>query len=790
MQQREWHIQPPLDPPVELLAFVNQDKIAANYLMQRGITSPEQVSTYLEPDRKNLADPFDLLDMKPAVDRILGSLETGEIIGIWGDFDVDGQTSTAILVECLTRLGANIHYYLPVRGKESHGIAIPSLQAFLQKGIQLLITCDTGITAHDAVEYANVNLVDVIITDHHTLPEELPPALACINPRRLPDEHPMATLSGSGTAFELMLAVCRQHNQEEIAFQSIDLAALGLIADLAPLQKDARLITQLGLLQMAQQPRAWIQALMTAANIKSYSMDEQTVGYLIAPRLNAFGRLGDANPLVRFLMDSDPNEIPVIAQKLERLNADRRWLSNQVGQSALEQYNRQRELWDDPIIILSNPAWPGGVLGLAASRLVSESNRPAILLNESSDGLLRGSARSVEGINITEAITSARNLLSGFGGHPMAAGMSLPIENLPEFRRTLNNWIRENGLAAVPPPSLEIDAEIPISSITSELFANLQRLAPFGNGNPPLVFCTRSVHIVSSIGLGRGKEHYKFILEDQSGNSIPAIWWGADTENIPSNRFDLAFSLRENHYQGESTLQAEWMDFHLLEEDEMNLTSFTGLQILDLRTSNNPLENARKICSGTRYLIFQEPPPVDHEETAGRLHLETVENLIMASLPPSILILEKIIQTTHPQKMVLAFDAPVPSTPLIFLKHLSGLIQYAVTNREGLANLHDLAEAANAREDTVEAVISWLVSAGKIQVSAKDQDLLEFSIENHPEDSAGKYEAEKTINYLLKETIAFQKFLYSQSVEEITNLLSRFLKPPTSNIKKPGFHTK
>ncbi|MEI8130782.1 MAG: single-stranded-DNA-specific exonuclease RecJ [Leptolinea sp.] len=784
MQQREWHIQPILDAPAELLASVNQNGIAANYLIQRGITSPQQVSRYLEPDPKNLTDPFDLPDMKPAVNRILQALESGEVIGIWGDFDVDGQTSTAILVECLTRLGGKAHHYLPVREKESHGIAIPSLQVFLQKGIQLLISCDTGISAHAAVQYANAHQVDVIITDHHTLPEDLPPALACINPRRLPDEHPLATLSGSATAFELMLAVCRKKNLEEIALQSIDLAALGLIADMAPLQKDARLITQLGLQRLTQKPRAWIQALMTAANLKSIVMDEQTVGYLIAPRLNSFGRLGDANPLVCFLMDSDLSELPGIAQKLEQLNADRRWLSNQVGQSAMEQYNHQPDVWNDPIIVLANPTWPGGVLGLAANRLVSEFNRPTILFNESTDGVLSGSARSVAKINITEAITASGHLLNGFGGHPMAAGMSLSAENLPEFRRSLNNWAKEKGLATIAPPALEIDTEIAISSITANLFTELNRLSPFGNGNPSLIFCMRSVQIVSSKSMGRSKEHYKFILEDQVGKSIPAVWWGADIEHVPSGRFDLAFSLRENKYLGKSTLQAEWIDFQPVEDAEIRLTPSTGFQIEDLRRSVNPLKEAKNNYIGLNYLVFQEPPVLSQEDSAGRLQLSPVENLIMASIPSSTSILEKAIQSTHPKKVILAFDAPATLSPQGFLKHLSGLIQYAISNRNGLANMNHLAQAVNARVETISAGIAWLVSAGKIKIIARDQDLIEFSIENHPEDSASKSEAENKIAYLLKETAAYQKSVYSLPEEDINNLLSGFLKPSLSNKKK------
>ncbi len=306
-----------------------------------------------------MTDPNEMPDMDIAVERIIKAIHTHELIGIWGDFDVDGQTATAVLVECFTKLGANVQYYLTVRGKESHGISIPSLQKFLKIGISLLITCDTGISEHEAVIYSVENLVDVIITDHHTLPETLPSALACINPRCLPEGHPLGFLSGSAAAFELMLAVCRKLGREEIAFESIDLAAIGLIADLAPLIKDSRLVAQLGLMRLNNQPRLCFKSLLEAAGMPARYVDEQTIGFILAPRLNAAGRLEDANPLVGFLMDREPDTIPDTAARLEAMNANRKWLCDQVYQSAIDQVTRQKELADSPIIVLSHPTWRG-----------------------------------------------------------------------------------------------------------------------------------------------------------------------------------------------------------------------------------------------------------------------------------------------------------------------------------------------------------------------------------------------------------------------------------------------
>jgi single-stranded-DNA-specific exonuclease len=768
---RQWEVKTPPKIPPDLLAEVGENRIVAAYLYERGIISSDELKKYLEPDKNNLSDPFDLPDMQKAVERVLAAIRQKETIGIWGDFDADGQTSTALLVESLTRLEASVKYYLPIRGKESHGLAIPSLSDFLDKGIRLIITCDTGISAHEAINYANERQVDVIVTDHHSLPDELPLALACVNPNRLPTGHPMRTLSGSATAFELILALCKQLDREVVAFDSIDLAALGLIADLAPLEKDVRLIAQIGLKRLSTQPRAWIKSVLTAANIQTNVVDETTIGFTIAPRLNALGRLDDANLIIPFLMDQDPNP-GEMAAKLERLNADRRWLSSQVGQSAIDQVSRHSEILQEPVIILSNPVWPGGVLGLAASKLVNEYKRPTILLNESPEGILRGSARSVEGINITEAITSASDLLLSSGGHPMAAGLSLKSDNLPEFHRRICTWLKDKDLAEIQPPPLKIDAEVSVADITPEFFVNIQRLAPFGNSNPPLVFCVRRVKTLSSKSLGRNREHYRFMIEDQAGNSLTAVWWGTNTNQFPEGWFDLAFSLHENHFKGETTLQAEWIDFHAVEDLEIKTLQSQRIQVIDLRGfefswNDLPVEILPD-CSQ----VFQEPPALDNNPAVGRTSIKPMENLILASIPPSINILEDIIKAARPTRVILAFSSSFAENPNVMLKHTAGLIRYAVTNREGLASIHELAEAANAREETIFAIIEWLAYSGKISVLAKDNDLLDFTICEKTEDLPKKINAEKTISFLLNETQAFKKYLHRLSFEEISSLIN------------------
>jgi single-stranded-DNA-specific exonuclease len=771
--EREWKIKSPGTPPADLLNSVDGNSIVAGYLMERGITSSGGAIRYLHPDSRNLTDPRELPDLEKAAARVRHAMDHHESIGIWGDFDVDGQTATAILMECLTGLGAQVNYHLPVRGRESHGITLPVLKEFLGTGIQLLITCDTGISEHEAIHYAMEKGVDVIITDHHTLPEELPPALACVNPRRLSEDHALGSLSGSGTAFELMLAVCRGYNREELALESIDLAAIGLIADLAPLKLDSRLLAQLGLQLMTSRPRAWISAMQETARLSVSTLDEQTIGFLLAPRLNAAGRLEDANPLVGFLMDRSPETIKNTAEHLETLNANRKWLCDQVYQAARDRLERQRELAEDPVIVLSNPTWTGGVLGLAAGRLAADYNRPAILLNDSTDGMLRGSARSVEGINITEAIASAAACLHTYGGHPMAAGLSLPTENLPEFRRQINAWLRQKGLVVSGPPVLEIDAELSLSQINPEFYRAIKSLAPFGNENPSLVFCSRQLEIAAARPLGRNHEHFKFVLKDASGNSLPMVWWNADESRIPDGKFDLAFSISENEYKGETTLQAEWIDGQSLEEREIELQPSQKIHIVDFRSSPDPLKEAISACGNRNYLVYEEPPVLDNPFSAGRYHLYSSDILILASLPPSPQVFEQIITKTSFTSLFLAFQ---PSTTLsisAFLKHLAGLIKFAVEVRTGLASLQDLAEIMNENIQTIEAGIQWFASSGKIEILAKDDQLYKFSLQNHTVQNEMVQKAESQLQFFIKEKQSYLRYFTSLSNETLSSLIEK-----------------
>jgi single-stranded-DNA-specific exonuclease len=466
-----WLDPPPVEIPASF-ADLGLPPLIAQTLVRRGITTPEAARAFLDPHSQPIVSPFELPGMQSAVERIFLAIRREEQICVWGDFDVDGQTATALLVQTLGALGAEVTYHIPIRAVSSHGVHIPQLTEIIDRGAKLILTCDTGITAHEAVEYAKSRGVDFVITDHHEPGPTLPDAAAVVNPKLLPEDHSLGTLAGVGVAYKLAEALFsqkpllpgRERAGVRVETESLlDLVALGLIADVALLTGETRSLVQKGLEALRNSKRLGLKAIAQLAGQPLSQANEEYVGFVLAPRLNALGRLGDANPAVELLITANQSRANVIAGQLEGLNAQRKLLTSQVYQAAEAQLRADPSLLTQPAIVLGNPAWPGGVVGIVASRLKERYNKPVILFNTAEGEPARGSARSIEGLHITEAIAAQSDLLLGFGGHPMAAGLSLAQENLPAFRKGLCKTIEGMlGKSAREEPTLQIDAWMPV----------------------------------------------------------------------------------------------------------------------------------------------------------------------------------------------------------------------------------------------------------------------------------------------------------------------------------------
>lgn len=381
MIQSNWKwVEPqPLSMPDEIYHHYSSSPIIVNALVNRGITTLKQASSFFDPKQYKQSPFIDFQDIAKAIQRIHIAIQKNELIGIWGDFDVDGQTATTLLVTCLRTIGARVLHHIPLRADEGHGMSPLGLETLLKNGIGLLITCDTGITSHEAVNLANKHKVDVIITDHHSLPDRLPSALAVINPNLLPVNHPLHDLSGVGTAYQLARALYQNTQFENDSKDLLDLVSLGTIADLARLNPENRFLVQLGLEELRQNKRTGLQELFKLAKFNPTHMSEEHISYLIAPRMNAIGRLSDANVMVEFLTSPDRLRTKKVALELEALNGQRQLAVEQIYKSALVQIEKNPVILEEPVIVLSQAGWEAGVIGIVASRLVEKFQKPAIL---------------------------------------------------------------------------------------------------------------------------------------------------------------------------------------------------------------------------------------------------------------------------------------------------------------------------------------------------------------------------------------------------------------------------
>lgn len=713
-----------IDPvPVHIpasFAELQLPPLVAETLVRRGIDTLEAARAFLHPDSQPSV-PFP--GMEPALERIQAAIRNGERICVWGDFDVDWQTSTTVLVQTLQAIGGDVVYYIPVRSREGHGVHIETLRPIIDHGAKLLITCDTGITAYEAIDYANSRGVDVIVTDHHDLGPRLPNARAIVNPKMLSEDHLLANLAGVGVAYKLAEALLTA--QEGPATPPthphalLDLVALGLISDVALLKGETRTLVQRGIQRLRMTDRIGLRTMAEMSGTSLESLTEESIGFTFAPRLNALGRLGDANPSVELLLSRDPSRARVIATQIEGLNTQRRLLTNQVYEAAEAQLRENPDLRNEPVIILVNENWPGGVLGIVANKLVERYHKPTILFNQSENGILRGSARSVEGLHITEAIATQRDRLLDFGGHPMAAGLALEAWNLEPFRKGLRKAIEEQlGRVLPQEPALPIDAWLKLDEISLEFAQELEALAPFGAGNPTLTFATHRVRLRSATTIGKSREHLRFTIEDENGNLQSILWWGGAGSALPDegSTFDIAYSLRASTFRGDRQVTLQFEEFRIVEEVPPELRK-RRIEIVDCRQELAAFET---LPEGS--LVWAEG--LHKSKGKSRLELTPADELVIYTAPPSPSDLRLVLERVKPQKVYLFGVAPEPERADAFLAHLAGLTKYVMNQRAGKVSIAELAAATGHRDGTIRLGLEWLSAGGHISILGDEETIV------------------------------------------------------------------
>jgi single-stranded-DNA-specific exonuclease len=577
----QWILASEEQPPTWFVQAVKQytptssGSFAAQLLWQRGIRDVSQLATFVNPKVYQPASPFEFgQEMRLAVERLQRAWETCEKIAIWGDFDADGVTSTAVLWEGLGQFftpNVQLVYHIPNRLVESHGLNCQGIDNLAKQGSTLIVTCDTGSTNIDEIIYAQKQGIDIIVTDHHTLPPQRPPVTAIINPRYLPCEHQLFNLSGVAVAYKLVEAF--YHTLPNVPRQPLeellDLVAVGLIADLVELRGDCRYLAQLGIERLQadfQQPpslrrRPGIGRLL---ELCQKSGDRPTdISFGLGPRINAVSRIqGDASFCVELLTSRDSQRVCELAENTELANSRRRCLQKEVAEQVKQKLN-QMDLSTTSVIVLADSQWPVGVLGLVAGQIAQETGKPTILLSTEtntpfSSAIARGSARSVNSVDLYQLVKNQAHLLHSFGGHPYAAGLSLPVENIPLFTEAINQQLRQTLKGATLTPTIQGDLKVKVAQLGKELFLELKLLEPCGMGNPVPKLLIENCwfenawHRHQQDWRGEKIQYIKteFDIRDESTkNPFPGVWWGHYKEELPPGRCDCIAELDYNSFK-------------------------------------------------------------------------------------------------------------------------------------------------------------------------------------------------------------------------------------------------
>ena len=533
-------------------------------LAARGLTDAVSAKLFLDAKLSDLRDPFLIPDMQKAVDRIRKALRKKEAITVFGDFDTDGVTSTAVLVKVLRQLGADVVGVLPDRLSEGYGFSVAALQRCVESRKQeLIITTDCGTSSHDAVQEANKLSIDVIVTDHHDINGEIADALAVVNPKR-GDDADSKLLAGVGVAFKLCDALIKdfKNSGDDVAGidleEVLDLVAIGTVADVVPLLADNRILVKHGLKRINAKPSIGLSALIKISKIDTV-MTCYHIGFQLAPRLNASGRLGNADKALDLVLSTDRQEAFNLARELDGINKERRIIENEILEAAVEDVDRRFDPDHVYGIVTGKENWHVGVVGIVASRICGRYHRPSIVIGFDKDGMGRGSCRSITGINMVEVLAKCENLLEAYGGHAMAAGITIKQNNLVAFRRKFNEACSELVDIKDMKLTFQVDAWIDLADANEKLLRGIDKLAPVGSGNPTPIWGVRGVKPVDTPRIV-GKNHIKMIV-GQGDIQLDSIGFGLGDVELPSGSMDMLVQLKENTFGGRRTLQLNIKDF-------------------------------------------------------------------------------------------------------------------------------------------------------------------------------------------------------------------------------------
>ncbi len=569
--QKRWSIEPDhSQEELQLATELKVSPIVAKLLINRGLGDPHKAWQFLAADMESLLSPWDLKGMREAVACVTKTMEEGGSIVVYGDYDVDGITATSIVYRFLKRCGASVSYYIPERQSEGYGLNLEALEGLIAKGTDLVITVDCGISSYDIVEAVRDRLA-LVITDHHEAPSLIPRAVAVVDHKQPNCPYPDKNLAGVGVAYKLCQAIW-QERTGEVYQADLDIVALGTVADVVPLVGENRILVKAGLSKMQVQPNRGIEALIDVAGLKDRKITAGHIGFTLAPRLNAAGRVAHATRAVELLTTPSQEEAYEIAEELQETNLERQTLERDIHEMARQDVLKQGSD-ADYVVVVGGQDWHPGVIGIVASRLVEEFYKPTLVISIK-DGIGKGSCRSIDNCNMYEALQSAEDLLIQFGGHQAAAGFSIKEDKIPALRDCLTQYCKEHLSETDYLPIVDIDSQVAIDDIDVPLIEEIETLEPYGMANPTPVLAIEEATISDLFLMGQQKKHAKVLLERED-STIDAIAWNRPDLHasfFPGDQVKVAFTVQKNEWNGHVSPQLMIQDMALLEGRSLTLT--------------------------------------------------------------------------------------------------------------------------------------------------------------------------------------------------------------------------
>jgi single-stranded-DNA-specific exonuclease len=791
---KRWNVPAAFEVSPELVAAAGGSVLLATILHRRGLSELIALESYLDSTKYVPTHPNELEAMPAAVTRIAQAVEAQEQITVYGDYDVDGITGTSLLLTVLSLMGAKVDFYIPNRADEGYGLNLKAVSVLgSQRQTKLIVTCDCGISNFAEINFAKAHGIETIIVDHHTMPELLPPALAILHPKLLSEDHALFHLPGVGVAYKLGEALLSYIDKSEHAQELLDYVTLGMIADMVPLVKENRYLVQIGLPRLAASQRPGIKALLSnigEGNNGNKLNSSDLVGFGLAPRINAVGRLANADIAVQLLTTSDQSVSQDLAQQLELDNRRRQDLCQRILEEAERMVEAERASSVAPpsAIVIYKEDWHHGVVGIVASRLVEKYHCPVFIgeLNLE-QRQLKGSARGIDALDLHEVLKSNANLLNRWGGHKMAAGFSLDAEKAPAFKVAIEETCRRMLSGSTLTPVLEIDALLKPTQVSMELVKELSALAPFGIGNKKPVLLMQNLKCSSALPLGKEQKHARLFVQDQLGQAgFETVYWNHKGKvPRPGTDLDLAFCAEINDYKGQQRLQLVVVDWCSQSAPVANDTAPAvgnlppAITISEAAPAPTMWKDLRNFADTDSILksavekpdmaIFAENAKVTAPLLIDRNNQQTSQHLLLWSYPPSLEVLAQIVNSCKPQNIYLSGAATMAhdtSNVHAFLKHLTSLIRFAVNQRGGKAEASRLAAALGATDISIALGLA-LLKKTQVLDWFSENGLLHFDFAGTALPVIDTMPEYQQLTQLLQEIVLFRRWCTTASLNEI-----------------------